>query len=94
VGAIDEFGSDITAITADLDVVFKVLNDKKAKLKQRGNDVAMGWAKFFDAQNQAITAAENALNRVTNAPVMETPVVQPPADVGISAVPPVNGMKL
>ena len=67
--AIDEFGSDVNTILADLEAQFKKLNAAKQDLKTRGGEVAGRWAQHFAVQAKAINDAEIALNRISNAPL-------------------------
>jgi hypothetical protein len=83
-GAIDEFGSDVNSILADLNAQFGALNDAKAKLKQRGGDIAQRWAEYFQDQAKAIAAAEAALNKVSNVPLAAS---SPPSVTPVSQVP-------
>ncbi len=70
--AIDQFAEDVNGVVADLESQFKVLGDRKRKLQDRGNDIALRWAKHFEAQDRALTQAEQALNRISNVPVTKT----------------------
>lgn len=86
-GALDEFASDVNVIVADLNAQFSVLNDRKLALRTQGNAVAAKWAVYLDGQKAAMTKAEDALNRISNVPLSETPKT-PPAGGGLSTIPP------
>lgn len=85
-GAIDEFGSDVNGIIADLNAQFKVLNDAKANLKQRGGEIAQKWAEYFTEQTKAVAAAEAALNRISNIPLSSVSQTTPTSEP-ISQIP-------
>lgn len=68
-GALDEFADDLTATIADLNAQFAALNERKAKIKLRGNDIAQAWSEHFTDQEAAIRKAEDALNRISNVPL-------------------------
>lgn len=70
--ALDEFASDVDGIIADLNAQAAVLNDRKTKLKERGNDVLARWAQHFSDQEASLTRAESALNRISNVPLSES----------------------
>lgn len=84
--AIDEFANDLNVTLADLDAQFKELNIRKQKVKERGAEVALRWKQFFAEKDRAISAAEDALNRVSNVPVSQQPPVLP-KDVPLTMVP-------
>lgn len=70
--AIDEFAADVNGVIADIEAQFKTLQDTKAALKKQGNDLAFNWAAYFAAQKVAMQKAQDALNRLSNAPLSET----------------------
>lgn len=83
---IDEFASDVNAIIADLNAQFGALNDMKVALKTQGNDIAAQWSQYFTDQKQAMQAAQDALNRISNVPLS---TVSPPIPTSgpISGIP-------
>lgn len=85
-GAIDDFGSDVNNIIADLNDQFKALNDAKRKLQERGNTIATKWSDYFQAQAKSIAAAEDALNRISNVPLSSAPTSEPGVQP-LSAIP-------
>jgi len=68
-GHLDSFAEDVNETVADLNRQFESLNARKQKLRERGAEVAAGWAQHFDSQEAALRAAETALNRISNVPV-------------------------
>lgn len=88
--AIDEFASDVNGILADIEMQFRSLQDMKADVKSRGNELAANWAHYFAAQKAAMQKAQDALNRISNVPLSETspPVVTNGALSAIPAVKP------
>jgi hypothetical protein len=70
-GQLDQFAEDVNETVADLNKVFEGLNARKQKLKERGTEIAGKWAAHFDAQDASLTAAEAALNRISNVPISQ-----------------------
>ncbi len=85
-GALDEFASDVNGIVADLNTQFAVLQDKKLALRDKGNAVAAKWNEYLTKQATAMQAAEDALNRISNVPLSETPK-PPPTGGALSSIP-------
>lgn len=71
--AVDDFASDVNGLVADIEAQFKTLNDMKGKIKDQANTVAAGWSSYFAAQREGLQKAQDALNRISNAPVSQTP---------------------
>ena len=68
-GHLDSFAEDVNETVADVDKMFEGLNARKQKLKERGAQIAGRWAQHFDTAEASMTAAEAALNRVSNVPI-------------------------
>lgn len=85
-GAIEEFGSDLQGLTADIENQFKTLNEMKLKLREQSNTVAGNWSDYFAKQKADLTKAQDALNRISNLPVSETPKI-PVVNPGVSTLP-------
>lgn len=68
-GHLDSFAEDVNDVVADLEKAFEYLNARKQSLKERGTEIAGRWADHFEQQHASITAAEAALNRISNVPV-------------------------
>jgi hypothetical protein len=83
-GHLDSFAEDVNDIVKDLDKQFEFLNDRKQQLKERGGEIAGRWAQHFNVQEAALTAAEAALNRISNIPL--SVAKDPPKDQTLSEV--------
>jgi hypothetical protein len=81
-GHLDSFAEDVNEIVADLDRQFEDLNARKQKLKERGAEVSGRWSDHFKSQEIALTAAEAALNRISNIPL--SVAKDPPKDQTLS----------
>lgn len=80
-GQLDQFAEDVNETVADLEKQFELLNARKQKVKDRGAEISLRWSQHFDAQEVALTAAEAALNRISNVPLsQEKPVPQEKKD--------------
>lgn len=86
-GAIEEFASDITALSADIENQFKSLNDMKLAVRQQSNDVAARWSDYFARQKADLQKAQDMLNRISNIPLSETSP-KTPTGAALSTVPP------
>jgi hypothetical protein len=76
-GQLDSFATDVNETMADLERQFEALNARKQKIKDRGTDISGRWAQHFANQEAGLTAAEAALNRISNVPLStETPPVE------------------
>lgn len=71
-GQLDQFADDVNETVADLEKQFGDLNVRKQKILARGTDVAGRWAQHFTNQEAGLTAAEAALNRISNVPLSKT----------------------
>jgi hypothetical protein len=69
VGQLDSFAEDVNETVADLEKQFADLNARKQKILERGTEIAGRWAQHFTTQEQGLTAAEAALNRISNVPL-------------------------
>lgn len=85
-GAIEEFGSDLPALMADIEYQFKALNDVKTKLKVQSAEVIARWSDYFAKQQADLRSAQDMLNRISNVPVSETPKI-PAVNPGVSTLP-------
>jgi hypothetical protein len=68
-GHLDSFAEDVNEVVADLEKQFGDLNARKQKIRERGADIAGRWAQHFTSQEGGLTAAEAALNRISNVPL-------------------------
>jgi hypothetical protein len=76
-GHLDSFAEDVNETVAGLNKQFEDLNERKQKLKERGGEIAGRWAQHFDSQEASLTAAEAALNRISNVPISAVPSPKP-----------------
>jgi len=66
---LDEFADNINDIVASHNERFAALNEAKRKLQVRGDEIAAGWEQYFLNEAKKLSAAEAALNRISNAPL-------------------------
>lgn len=66
-GQLDEFADGIDGVIADLEAQASVLNERKNALSKRGGEVMGRWHDHLKSKDAALTKAENAINKVSNA---------------------------
>lgn len=87
--SIDEFAGDVNGVVADIEAQFKSLSDMKTALSKQANEVAARWSDYFAAQKHAMQKAQDALNRISNVPLSETPKTVPTSGA-LSQIPKVS----
>lgn len=73
--ALDQFAADIGDTLAEINSRFADLNAQRQRVKTMGEDIAFRWAAHLSEQSKALQAAEDALNRISNAPAPPKPAV-------------------
>ena len=84
--ALDEFADNVNDIVASHNARFQKLNDAKRALQVKGNDIADRWEQYFTEEAKKLQVANDALNRISNAPLSGTSV-KPPNSGALSTIP-------
>lgn len=77
-GKLDEFADNVPDTLKQLEDKFGGLQERANELLKRGDEVASKWGAHMDGRDKALTAAENAINRISNLPLPASP--QQPKD--------------
>jgi hypothetical protein len=83
---LDEFASNIAGGLSDLEDGFGKLSDRVNALKKRGASIGDRWNAWLLTQEQSVAAAENAINKISNAPV-PSPLPASPTPPAVSPQP-------
>ena len=84
--ALDEFADNVNDIVASHNARFQKLNDAKRALQVKGNDIADRWEQYFTEEAKKLQVANDALNRISNAPLSTVTPATPTSGV-LSAIP-------
>lgn len=86
---LENIASKAPQILAGLEARADKLDQRLTRLDERGHGTFDKWESHLDKQDQAVTAAENAINQLSNSPLEDSPSEPPfrPPGAGDGAKP-------